>query len=239
MSIPITEKLIQRQINHWNRFREFLQDEEKIPAKKPVITVSRQAGAGGRALASALCDRFELELHDQSLVERIAKDSHLEASIVAELDENAISQIDLWVRGVLKQRIFMKDQYHVSLVKTVSTLAARGGVVFLGRGANLILGHTASLRIRVVADYNTRLRNIMTRTGLTKPEARALLDETDRKRSAFIRSVFRQESGQPRNFDLVLNSERLRQECMIEIASLAILARTTDGRALLADAAHT
>ena len=59
------------------------------------------------------------------------------------------------------------------------------------------------------------------RTGLSRAEARALLMETDRKRKEFIRKVFKVEPNAPENFDLVLNSDRMKSEDMLEMATLA------------------
>lgn len=239
MPMPITEKLIQRQINNWNRFREFLPEpspERKGPAG-PIITISRLAGSGGRDLATALADRMGLQLHDRSVVERVARDSNLEQSMIAELDEAEISQARLWVRGVLNQRIFMRDQYHLALVKVVTGLAARGNVVFLGRGAEFILGQNATLRVRLVASRQTRLERIRRRTGLTRPEARALLDKSDRSRQEFVRQVFHEDSERSENYDLVLNTDRVQPECLVELVLLALLGQQTDGLKATADAA--
>jgi cytidylate kinase len=231
MSRQITEKLIQRHINQWNRFREFLHDSppEEHPLPGPVITVSRQAGAGGRSLATALAERWELELQDQSLVDRIARDANLEKAVVAQLDERTVSQTQLWIQGVLHNRLFLRDDYHTALVKTISNLAARGSVVFLGRGANLILGQHATLRIRVVASHSSRMANLTDRTGLSRPEVRALLDETDRKREKFIREVFGEEPGGVHNFDVTFNSDRLDLAQMAEAATLLLLGRKASG----------
>ena len=229
----ITELLIQRQINHWNRFREFLLDEKESQPSRPgpVLTVSRMAGSGGRTLATGLAERLNLTLQDHSLVKIIANDRNLERSVVEQLDENAINQAELWVKGVLNRRIFMKDEYHTSLVNIVTNIAAGGDVVFLGRGAHLILGDQATLRIRVVASRATRLGRIMERTGLSRAEARALLEETDRKREDFIRKVFKVEPDNPVKFDLVLNSDRMKPECMLETVTLALIGARTGGRA--------
>jgi len=233
MSLPITEKLIQRQINHWNRFREFLKDEqEEGPDQRgPVITISRLSGSGGRTLATSLADRLDITLHDQSLVDKIARDRKLEKAVVSQLDESAISQAELWIKGVLNRRIFMKDEYHTALVCVVTKLAAGGNVIFLGRGANLILVENATLRIRVVASRANRLARIMERTGLSRAEARALLQETDRNRKEFIRKVFKTDPNGPEHFDLVLNSDRMTPECMLETATLALIGAQTGGRA--------
>lgn len=227
MSRQVTEKLIQRHINQWNRLRDFLMESpvETTPVPGPVITVSRLAGSGGRSLATALAERWELELQDQSLVERIAADERLEKAIVAQLDEKTVSQTRLWVQGVLHNRLFLKDDYHTALVKTISNLAARGGVVFLGRGANLILGEHAHLRIRLVASHASRLANIMDRTGLSRSEARAIIEETDRKRAEFIRKVFNTEPGGAKNFDVTFNTDRMDLEQMTEAATLLLLGR--------------
>ncbi|MFH2053959.1 MAG: cytidylate kinase-like family protein [bacterium] len=225
MPMPISEKLILRQINHWNRLRELLKAEEPaVPRRRgPVITISRQAGSGGRLLAGALASRLGIELQDQSLVDRIARDRNLETEMVARLDEQVIDQAALWVEGVMKRRIFLKDEYHVALVKAISRLAARGGVVFLGRGAELILKDNADLRIRLVASRHVRLANLQDRTGLSRAEARALMEENDRRRSEFIRSIFKVEPGRPEDFDLVLNADRMSVEQMTELSLLAMI----------------
>lgn len=234
MPMPITEKLIQRQINNWNRFREFLREPAAEDSKPtgPIITISRLAGSGGRTLAHALADRLGMTVHDQSLVEKIAQDRKLEDAMIAELDESEMNQARLWVRGVLNQKIFMKDQYHMALVKVVTGLAARGNVVFLGRGADLILGTNATLRIRLVASHSTRLERIRQRSGLSKPKARALMEETDRRRHEYIRKVFRCEPGRPEDFDLVLNTDRIRPECQVELVLLALLGQQAGGMGL-------
>ena len=125
----------------------------------------------------------------------------------------------------------MKDEYHAALVNVVTKLAAAGDVVFLGRGAHLILGDKTTLRIRVVASRAVRLQRIMERTGLSRAEARALRDETDHNREEFLRSVFKVDPDEPGNFDLILNSDRMKPECMLEVVSLALIGARTGGRA--------
>ncbi len=229
MTMPLTEKLILRQINHWNRMREFLArpGAEPLLPRRPVITVSRQAGSGGRALAESLAEALELQLHGKSLVERIARDADLETDLIARLDEQTVSQATLWVEGVLKRKIFLRTNYHVALVKVITHLAAQGGAVFLGRGAELILGDKADLRVRVVGSAQTRLANLMQWTGLSRPEARALLHETDHRRDEFIRNLFKVEPGDPVHYDLVLNADRLTPQRMTEVA-LDTLLQTTE-----------
>lgn len=230
MPLPITETLIQRQINHWNRLRAFLQEAPEPDAKPipgPVITISRLVGSGARTIATGLAERLGLELQDQQLMEKIARDKNLSQSLLAQLDEGRANQADLWVRGVLNQRIFLRDQLHGALAQTVTRLAARGGVIFLGRGAHLILGDNATLRVRIVASRPVRLERLRTRLEISRAEARAVVAETDRRRDEFIRQVFKEDPHRPENFDLTLNTDRIPPEAAIEQILLALLYRQT------------
>lgn len=230
MSIPITEKLIQRQINHWNRYREFLvdADENKPSPPGPVITVSRLAGSGGRTLATMIAERLEMDFHDQSMVEKIARDQNLPDHVVEQMDEKSVSSANLWVQGVLKQRFFMKSEYKAALSRIITNLAVDGNALFLGRGANLILGRDATLRIRVIASMPFRLERIRKKTGVGKAETRTILEESDKQREEFIRKVFRTEPGQPKNFDLILNADTISMDGMVELTMLALLDRKTN-----------
>ncbi len=237
MSLLLTERLIQRQLNHWNRMRAFLhehpQPDDRAGPRGPVITVSRLAGSGGRDLATALASRLGLDLQDHSLIATIAGDHELEHSIVAQLDERTVSQTRLWVQGILQRRLFMRDDFHQSLVRVVTTLAARGGVVFLGRGANLILQERADLRVRVVASTRHRVDRLCARANLSRAEARAVLDETDARRERFVREVFHVEPGSPENYDLVLNSDRMDLDTMVDHVLLALAHSATAAEAAL------
>ena len=227
MTDRVIEKLIQRQIHQWNRWDEVLSASTDPTAlrPRPMITVSRQLGSGGRALAEALALRLDLQVHGYDIVEHIARDQHLEEEVVAGLDEQVVSQIRLWITGVLNRRIFLKDEYHVALVRVVRTLAARGGVVILGRGGNFILAERADLRLRLVAGNEYRVQNLMRRDHLGEAEARTRILESDTGRHLFIEKLFRADVDDPRHYDLVLNAEQLRAERLPELALEALEAK--------------
>ncbi len=227
MTTKIHEQLIQRQIHNWNRYRELLRlsaEPERVK-KRPVIAISRELGGGARTLAAALAQRLDLEIHGISLIDHIARDKNLERRVVEQFDEQVRSQIDLWVEGVLNQRIFLRDEYHVSLVKVVRSLAALGGVVFIGRGAHLILADQAALRVLVVASVETRVANVMRYEHLDEKAARERVAAADASRSQFLRKLFRVEPNDPHHFDLVLNADRIEPQHMVEVAMAALEAK--------------
>ncbi|MFH1844327.1 MAG: cytidylate kinase-like family protein, partial [bacterium] len=205
------EKLIQRQIHQWHRYRQFLQDHQAAgpAARRPIITISRERGCGGRELAESLAGCLGLEVHGVSLIDHIARNEELEREIVAALDEQARSQVELWVKGVLGRRIYLRDNYHVSLVKAVRTLAAHGGVVFVGRGANLILEDRCDLRVLLVASTKTRIRNLQRTEDIDEKTARGRTLQANLDRQEFIMTMFHVEANDPRNYDLVVNVDEL------------------------------
>jgi cytidylate kinase len=227
MSRIPTEKLIQRQIHQWSRYRELLESatEPGEVERRPIITISRELGAGGRKLAAALAKRLDLQVHGISLIDQIARDTNLERQIIEHLDEQARSQVDLWVRGVLKQRIFLRDNYHVSLVKAIRALAAMGGVVILGRGANIILEDNASLRIRLTASPENRLKNVMMYEGASEEKAQQLIQEADESRREFIKKLFRVDPDDTHLYDLVINTDNLPMRRVVHIVMTALEVR--------------
>lgn len=239
MRMPLTEKLIQRQINHWSRLRELLPERTAGAAGEPgpVITISRLAGSGGRTLAAGLRNRLGLQVQDHSVVERIARTRRLDPELVGMLDEQDIRQTDLWVRGVLENRLFLKEQYRQALTETIEELARGGGVVFLGRGAGHVLGHRATLRLRLVASSATRQARLQEQLQVSRAEARAMLDETDRRREAYIRKLFGSDPYDPTRYDLMLNTDRLSPADVLETVLVALLGVTHPQKRVIAGSA--
>jgi cytidylate kinase len=225
------ERLIQRQIHHWNRYKELLRlaDRPEEIKPRPVITISRELGAGARELARDLANRLDLQIHGISLIDQIARDKNLEREIIDHLDERIRSQIDLWVKGVMQQQIFLRDQYHLSLVKAVRTLAIHGGVVLIGRGANIILADTDAMSIRLVASVETRVRNVMRYESTDEDSAREMVRKSDAERHEFIKKMFHVDPNDPHYFDLVINTDRIPRARLVEISMMALESRGVFG----------
>ena len=227
MTYPIAEKLIQRQINHWNSLRKFLPPPEPQtePPRPMIITVSRETGSGGRQLAEGLAAQLDLRLHDRSLVEKIIRQENLPPALAAELDEKIVSQSALWIKGLFSGRIFLRKEYQHALVKTINALADSVGGVFLGRGANIVLRNRADLTVHLVADVEHRLDRVLQRSTQSRADARLSLSETDRERDEFIAKVYEGTTDQTRGFDLVLNSSRVNIDGCLELVLLALITR--------------
>src|SRR5262249_24901514 len=150
----------------------------------------------GRWLAQALgwtyCDR-EL-LHQAAAVEHVP-DSRLE-----ELDERPLP-----VLGRLRPHPPHERYWH-GLSRVVRAYAARGNVVFVGRGTRFLLGYAPNvLHLGLVAPRGWRAAQGTRYDGLRFTEALDRCERMDAARERFLRCFFGKDATRPWQYDLVAN----------------------------------
>ena len=72
-----------------------------------------------------------------------------------------------------------------------------------------VLRPTTTLRVRLVADFDFRVRNLMTELGLTQGEAMRQIKAVDRERRVFLKDHFHIDPEDPVNYDLLVNTGQL------------------------------
>jgi cytidylate kinase len=228
MPKPVLETLISRQLHQYHRWRGLLEDRAAAAADPesssqeriqpgPVVTISRMSGCRARDLAGPLAQHLGVQVWGRELVDRIAGDVGLQREVVERLDQGLVDSVEAWVRAMLGRRLFLRDDYALALARTIKTLAETGGAVLIGRGAGFILGDRADLRLRLVAGERHRLQVLQQEHDLDLAGARDHLRRTDQARAAFVRSYFHADVDDPRNYDLVVNMERLRHDAMVSV----------------------
>jgi cytidylate kinase len=213
------ERILDHQVRLWHILSEL--DHEtgsEAPAPlRPVFTLSRQLGCDHDVIARGLAARLGLQVHGRSLIDAVARDEGLKQRVAESLDERTRSELDIWVESLLDRRLFSHDVFHMALVRVVRTLANHGGMVFIGRGANLILEGTDCLRIRIIASRDTRVAKVARFLRVDAKTAIRMIDESDRKRTAFIRKLFRADWSDPEAYDIVLNTDLLKPVRLVDV----------------------
>lgn len=177
--------------------------------RRPVITLSRLPGAGGRELALELGRRLQLEVHDRDIIHRIAHQAGLRERSVEELEEQERSVLTDWLTSFASDQHLAPYGYLQHLTRVVEAIARPGGAVILGRGAHLILAPNQALRVFVVAPLEMRVATVMARYGCGSREAEHHILAKDAERRAFLKRYFRADLGDPASFDLIVNTGRL------------------------------
>ncbi len=169
-----------------------------------VIVVSGPPGSGKSTLARKLAERFKLRYHSTgSLFRRIAMERGVD---LATLDELAIKDpsIDLEIDRIAREE------------------ALKGNIVIDAHIGGWLLRVISDLSIYVTASLQTRALRVSRRDNKSFNEAlREILLREDAMRRRF-REIYNIDIDDLSVFDLVINTERINEETMIEIASVAI-----------------
>jgi cytidylate kinase len=219
------ELIIDRQLRRWELERRAVAAPgaavERRPAAQPVITVSRQHGSSGAAIATALAERFNYTLLHRDVIERMCESTGYARRLLESLDERAQSQLTSWFDSMLAGKYVDASDYAVALLKTVHSIAQLGGVVVVGRGANFIVGLERGFHFRVVAPRDARVQGIMKRKGLPEKEAAREVDARDHERADFIRKLFGRSVDDPHAYDLIVNEACMSADSIVGFLAAA------------------
>lgn len=200
------EQIVEEQVRRWQMMRSQVKKED---TRISVITVSREPGSGGNILAERIADKLGYDLFFQKVIDKMAESAGISVLLLKTLDEKGVSVLEDWISSLVDKRHLWPDQYLQHLMKIIGTIGKHGNAVIVGRGANFILPSEKSLRIRVIAPLETRIRNVSKQFGISVEEARPRVIKTDSDRRAFIRKYFNDDIRNPLNYDLVINTGEL------------------------------
>ena len=114
-------------------------------ATRPAITISRMTGAGGHTVASILADYLQMHVpahdrwivFDQSLVEKVLEDHHINKRFAGFMEEShksmLIDSVEEWM-GLHPSSWTLVQQTNAAILQ----LAKMGNVILVGRGGNVI-----------------------------------------------------------------------------------------------------
>lgn len=217
------QQLVEEQAHRWQLSRS--ENREEKP--RPVITISREHGSRGGEVARRLAQELGFDFFDREILQRIAEDAHLSERVVSALDDRNRQILSDWMTAFASDRHLSPAGYLYHLTRVVGAIAHHGGAVILGRGAHLILGEGRALRVLVVAPLPARVALVIQRDGIPEREARRRITEADSDRKAFLMKNFHTEFGDPRRFDLTLNTATLGVEGAVAAVRAALVALPT------------
>lgn len=188
----------------------------------PFITISRQTGAGGHSVASAILEEMHRrsgdplyqgwQLFDQQLCRYVAQDPKLNRSI----DELLTVEHRSWMEDFVAETILGEPGQDIILhrvFRIISMLCEVGKVVVLGRGgAILTRRNPRGIHLRLVAPVPVRVRRMVELEKLPEKEAQRRMRDLDRSRAAMVTSCFDRDINDPLLYDAVLNTDVVRPE---------------------------
>lgn len=188
-----------------------------------IITISRQFGSGGRSIGEMVAKKLSMEHYDREIIQQISQRSGFAEDYVNEQSE-AVEQSGFF--SSLSSGDFYENSNRITIwteqCRVLKEIADKGPCVIIGRCADYVLKQDYDLlRIFIYADIDYRADRIVREYGESnvKPEKR--LKEKDKRRAAYYEIYTDQKFGDPKNYDICLNSGKLGlEECAEIIAGL-------------------
>ncbi len=191
----------------------------------PSIAISREAGARGTAIARRIGERSGWLVCDHEMLGYTAQDPAAVSSLLAELPAETSLWIDEQLQCLARSRSVQVDSDYEPIARLILALAARGEVVFVGRGAGFLLPRDSTLHVKLIAPRDDRIAYIRQTLRLTFEEAQCEVAARDAQRLEFLQRHFRAE-GDLTAFDIILNSSSLGSEVCVELILAALMGKS-------------
>ena len=166
-----------------------------------VITISREFGSGGDALAERVAETLGFHLVDKAFISAV-----LCQYGITEFDAEYEKTPGFW-ESFDREKADRRELMVRMLNQVVRTVAYHGNVAILGRSGYAILpGLSDVLHVRLQAPLDDRIARVRDERKLALAEATELVKEKDRIRTAFVESFYGATWQSPQAFDIVINT---------------------------------
>jgi cytidylate kinase len=166
-----------------------------------IITIEREYGCGGAAIAQKIADRLGWKLWDQLLTSEIARLAECDQSEVESREERVDPLYYRLLKSVLRgsfegslnvHRLKVLDADSIFRIteRVVQKAVSEGNCVIVGRGSQHFLRYRVdALRVFLFAPGEEKVRRLRA-GGMSQKEAEELVDTVDHDRAAFIDKYF-------------------------------------------------
>lgn len=184
-----------------------------------IVTISNEYGSGALAVAERAARALGYEYVDRQLPVVVAKRLRITPEAVEASEDSTRTLGERLLDGLeratpeLAQASAaepLDEELLAAVQSAVLEYASKGDCVIVGRGAFAILGARPEvLRVFMHAPREWRVAHVVQSTHVARDVAEAELDRVDRARVAYIRQWYGLTFGDPRNYDLCIDTSRL------------------------------
>jgi cytidylate kinase len=192
-----------------------------------VITIEREYGSGGAAIAQRLARQLGWRLWDQALTGEIARLAQLNPDQVQRREEHVDTLFyrlaKVFMRGSFERGLpvsglerFDADRLVEMIQSLMEEAASAGNAVFVGRGSPYFLRDRPDVfSVFIFAPLKEKIRRV-TAIGKSESEAIEMINTIDRERATFIKKYYGMEWPSRHLYHLMLNS-KVGDEIVVEM----------------------
>ena len=215
-----------------------------------VITISKEHGAGGKGLAEAIARALGCDLIDKALIVKVAHQAKVGADKVEKYDQEEYSPLAKYldglflanptlyapgafdmpasaagmVAGLYEKYDFFNSQQYLKLTQTaIEGLYAKGNVVLVGRGGQVLLaGKPGCLHLRFCAPLDVRVQRMTAKLNVSAKEAQEIIHKRDKSRASYIRDFYGRDWLDPSLYHLVVNTALWDEQQVVALVQAAV-----------------
>ena len=216
------EKFVKEQIKKWEGMysKKTGQAEERLP----VITVSSEPGSGGTMVAQEIAKRLDFDYFHRDIVEGIARSAEIRSTVIDSIEKERLSGIEDFIASLVRDNYLYPGIYLEHLLMVIGAIAEHGNAVIVGRGANFILPLNERFSVRIISPLEIRVQNVARWHNVPVEKARQRVIQRESKRRAFVRQSFNANITDPHNYDLVINTGKMKIKSAAEAVIGALMA---------------
>lgn len=170
-----------------------------------LICVSRGSYSCGKAFAESLARKLGCAC--------IGREELLEKATVDGIAAGKLEMACINPRGLNERMMLEREHYQAFVTSALAEMALSGPLVYHGLTGHLLFkGIPHVLRLRVVADMETRIKSVTDRLGLDRAKAKKYIDELEEDRRRWVRTFYNIDWEQSRSYDFLINVEHANVE---------------------------
>lgn len=181
-----------------------------------LVTIEREYGCGGAAIAEGLAKRLGWKLWDHLLTEEIARIAKVDPSAVKRCDERMDGYLHrlskaFW-RGSYERssplgtHVFDTDRMMTMMQEIMDRLGHEGNAVVVGRGGPYFLRENpCAFHVFLYAPRAEKIRRVIA-DGHSEQEAEELVDSVDLERRAYVKHYFNADWPTRSLYHMMLNT---------------------------------
>jgi len=208
----------------------------------PVITISKEHGAGGKQISQDIARALGCELVDKAMIVKVAQNAKVAAEKVEKYDQEGYDSMSKYLNNMLLANpslysglgfelpmagpgilpagydFFDAEQYLKFTQTVMENLYKKGNVVLVGRGSQVFLSDKPGcLHLKITAPLDFRIKRVMEKQAVGEKEAKEMIHKRDKARSSYIRDFYQRDWNDPGLYHLIINTARIKSEAIIAI----------------------
>ena len=160
-----------------------------------IITIGRQSGSGGKKIGEMLAEKLGVKCYDKELLAQAAKHSGLCEELFEKHDERPTSSF---------LYSLVMDSYSMGYTAT-------------GYSDYALEDYPNVVSVFITGDEADKIKRVSELYNVDEAKAKDLMIKTDKRRSSYYNYYSNKKWGDPKSYDMCINSSAVGQEGAVDI----------------------